>query len=106
MQDEKWNPENSTSVEVVSKSEAWLSGKCDSDCPGNCTGGGRRQCESNEAGGGGKGKCQNLNTQTEWNYIQKSLNPGGNDESIIDPLLRTVCKSKLKVLRNVCMKYY
>ena len=108
MLDEKFNLGNNTgpylNVHAVSKSEAWLSGTCDSDCPGNCTGGGRRQCEGNEAGGVGKGKCQKLNKQSEWNYIQKSLNPGRDDKPIIDPFLRTVCKSKFNILRFICTK--
>ena len=94
--------QNITLVESVIKSETWLSGKCDSDCPGNCTGGGVRECGSDL--GGGKGKCKNLNTQSEWNYVQKSLNPGTNDETIFDPSLRTVCKSNFEILVNNHLK--
>ena len=70
--------ENQTITTTVFKSEAWFNGRCDSLCPGNCTG--------DTQGKGGK---------SEWTYIQKASNPAIDDQKILDLSLRTVCKGNI-----------
>ena len=76
---------NKTYINPSFKSEIWLSGSCDSTCPGNCTG-----------SGAVKGH------ESRWTYTQKSLFPQADDLTIPDPSLRTLCKRKdTKILKFI-----
>ena len=66
-------------------------GTCSSTCPGNCTGLALKGCE-NKLDGAGEGKCESDARQAGWYYIQKSFNPGKDDETFRDLTLKTVCK--------------
>ena len=67
---------NATQIYHAYKSEAWLSGICDKACPSNCT-------------------TPNEGAVVTWSYIQKSVNPIGEDHPIFDTSLRLVCKGNL-----------
>ena len=82
---------NETEDPVVYKSEAWMYGSCSSTCPGNCTGLALKAC-TNKVDGAGEGKCESDAIEAGWKYIQKSFNPGKDDEPFQDLTLKTVCK--------------
>ena len=75
-------------------------GTCSSTCPGNCTGLAFKGCE-NKLDGAGEGKCESDAREAGWYYIQKSLNPGKDDETYKDLTLKTFCKG----IRFYCLRF-